>query len=65
MPRRSSETSTARREYLRVKSLYHKVGKLAAGKPTRSQVQRDYAEVKREYHRLGKRLGQLTKKRPR
>jgi Ribonuclease G/E len=65
MPRESSQVAAARREYEQCKRLYHKVGKKAAGKPARSQVQRDYAVVKREYHRLGRRLGTLTRKRGR
>jgi hypothetical protein len=54
-----------RSKYEQVKRLYHKVGKKAAGKPARSQVQRDYVELRAEYHRLGRRLGLLTKKRSR
>jgi hypothetical protein len=65
MPTESKTVKTARREYEQVKRLYHKVGEKAAGTPPRSRPRRDYAEVKREYERLGKRLGKLTKKRPR
>lgn len=63
MPRES--VAALRKEYESVKRLYHKVGKKAAGKPTRSQAQRDYSVVREEYHRLGRRLGRLTKKTPR
>jgi len=65
MPRESSTTKAVRREYEQVKRLYHKVGEKAAGKPARSQAKRDYAAVKSEYNRLGRRLGKLTKKKPR
>ena len=65
MPRESGKTASVRREYNQVKSLYHKLGKKAADKPSRSQVQRDYVEIKGEYHRLGRQLGRLTRKRPR
>ena len=65
MPRESSKTRAVRREYEQVKKLCRKVGRLAAGKPKRSQAQRDYAVVKAEYHRVGRQLGKMTGKRAR
>jgi hypothetical protein len=65
MPRESSSTKEVRLQYEQVKKLCREVGKEAAGKPKRSREQRDYVEVKDEYHRLGRKLGKLTKKRPR
>ncbi len=65
MPRESSQVKAVRHEYNQVKSLYHKLGKKAAGKPARSQVKRDYVMVKKEYHRIGRQLGRLTKLRAR
>ena len=55
----------ARSEYSTVKRAYHKAGKLAFGKPSRSSVKRDYCALKSEYKRVGARLGRLTGRKPR
>ena len=65
MPSKTIKVAALRREYEQVKRLYHKVGKKAAGKTSRSREKRDYAVVKDEYHRLGRQLGRLTGKRSR
>ena len=41
--RNPAKIAAARKEYQTAKRLYHKIGKQAFGKPSRSGVQRDYA----------------------
>lgn len=60
-----AKIAEARREYLSAKHLYHKIGKQAFGKPSRSGVQRDYCAIKREYRRTGRQLASLTGRKPR
>ena len=60
-----SQIAAARKEYQTAKRLYHKIGKQAFGKPSRSGVQRDYSTIKREYRRTGKQLANLTGRKPR
>jgi hypothetical protein len=59
-----AKVAAIRREYVAAKRLYHKIGKKAFGKPSRSGVQRDYCAIKREYRQLGRRLAGMTGRRP-
>ena len=60
-----AKIAEVRKEYQSAKRLYHKIGKQAFGKPSRSSVQRDYGTIKSEYRRAGKRLAGLTGRKPR
>ena len=63
--RNPAKIAEVRKEYQTAKRLYHKIGKQAFGKPSRSSVQRDYGTIKSEYRRAGKRLAGLTGRKPR
>ena len=62
MPRVSKRTliTTARRDYNKLDSAYHKAGKKALGKPKRSTVHKDYETLKRARNAAGRKLGKLT-----
>ena len=64
MALKSANVISARREYLSAKREYHKLGKKAFGKPSRSTIQREYCTAKQTYRKAGRRLASLTGRKP-
>jgi hypothetical protein len=64
MPLKTTKIATVRREYLSAKREYHKLGKKAFGKPSRSTVQREYCSAKQTYRKAGRQLASLTGRKP-